>query len=67
MKPEEYDAIINHANINYKTVGRCLFNDLEKIDATMAEMPEINYSGIESLQKRKESIILIYAKKNNLM
>ena len=67
MKSEIYDAIISHANTNIKTGGISLFNELEKIDFAMSEIPSVKYSEIELLEKRKESIILIYAKKNNLM
>lgn len=67
MNEQLYQAIISHANTNYKTIGRNLFNAIEVVDATMAEIPAINYASIESLQKRKENIMTIYAKRNNLM
>ena len=66
-----YSAIISHANTNIKTVGISLFDDLEEIDSQIAEIQDINniakYAYIESLQKRKDYILSIYAKNNHLI
>ena len=50
-----YDAIIEHANKNYKTTGKQLFDYMDKIYFEISEQSELNgiykYDDIKRLNK----------------
>jgi len=70
MNANFYDAVINHANINYSKAGKQLFDRIDNLSFKIYELSELNniqkHMYIDRLNHQINDAIELYANKHHI-